>query len=97
MSSERTKPWEKYDLSLYDWKYFDASRDRLWRKIAQDIKDRSNVQEYLQAHSEGAVEIIEAILKDEKLDWEAVNIPNQGSIHGLPDNAIVELPATVTQ
>ncbi len=95
MSSERTRPWEKYDLSLYDWEYFDASRDRLWHKIAQDIKDRSNVQDYLLAHSEGAVEIIEAILKDEKLDWEAVNIPNLGGIHGLPDNSIVELPATV--
>lgn len=95
MSSERTKPWVKYDLSLYDWKYFDASRDKLWHKIAQDIRDRRNIQDYLQAHSEGAVEIIESILKNKKLDWEAVNIPNKGSIHGLPDNAIVELPATV--
>ena len=95
MSSERTRPWEKYVLSLYDWKYFDGSRDRLWHKIAQDIRERSNVQDYLQAHSEGAVEIIEAILKDEKLDWEAVNVPNQESITGLPNNAIVELPAKI--
>lgn len=95
MSSERTRPWEKYDLSLYDWQYFDASRDRLWRKIAEDIQNHSNVQDYLQAHSEGAVEIIETMLFDQKLAWEAINIPNQGSITGLPDNAIVEVPAEI--
>lgn len=95
MSSERTKPWQKYDLSLYDWQYFDASRETLWRKIADDIKKQSNVQDYLQAHSEGAVEIIEAMLSDQKLAWDAINIPNHGSIPGLPDNAIVEVPVEI--
>lgn len=52
---------------------------------------------YAQTHSEGAVEVIEAILTDANLLWEAVNIPNHGLIDGLPENAIVEVPAIINR
>lgn len=45
-----------------------------------------------QFHQPHATEIIENILNDTNLLWEAVNIPNQGYINTLPDDAIVELP-----
>ena len=36
-------------------------------------------------------------MTDQPLYWEAVNIPNQGAIVGLPANAIVEVPAVVNR
>lgn len=94
LSCSRTCPWLKYDLSLYDWAYYDASRDRQWLKITADVNNQSNPNQY-QAHSEGALEIIEAMVTGEPLYWEAVNIPNGNTIPGLPANAIVEVPAVV--
>lgn len=96
LSCSRTNPWLKYDLSLYDWDYYDASRDQQWLKITEDVKNKTNPNQY-QAYSEGALEIIEATMTDQPLYWEAVNIPNQGAIVGLPANAIVEVPAVVNR
>jgi alpha-galactosidase len=45
-----------------------------------------------QFHQPHATKIIENILTDTNLLWEVVNIPNQGHITNLPDDAIVELP-----
>jgi alpha-galactosidase len=47
------------------------------------------------AYSEGAAEIIAAIARDETYYDETVNIPNDGAIANLPDEAIVEVPALV--
>ncbi len=44
---------------------------------------------------EVATKIIGAIHKDENKIFEAVNIPNNGSLIGLPDNAIVEVPVVI--
>ncbi|MDD2522132.1 MAG: hypothetical protein PHW11_04865 [Anaerolineaceae bacterium] len=95
MSSNRTKPWQKYDLSLYDWKYFEANRADLWKQVAEDIHFKQNIERYSHTHSEGAIEIIEAMLTDSDSLWEAVNLPNRGTIAGLADNAVVEFPAYV--
>ncbi len=97
MTCQRTKPWEKFDLSLYDWKYYEMIREQQWQEIAQHITDKTQLHNYDHAHSEGAVEIIEAMLTDSGRLWEAVNIPNDGFIEGLPNDAIVEVPAKVKQ
>lgn len=97
MTSDRTKPWQKYDLSLYDWQYFELNRQELWKQVAQDIRLKKNIENYSHTHSEGAIEIIEAMLNDSNAVWEAVNLPNKGTITGLPDNAVVEYPARVSQ
>ncbi len=97
MTSDRTKPWQKYDLSLYDWQYFEANREDLWKQVARDIRLKQNIENYSHTHSEGAIEIIEAMLNDSNAEWEAVNLPNNGTIAGLPDNAVVEFPARVSQ
>jgi len=93
----RTKPWDKFDLSLYDWDYYEANRAELWKQVAADIQLRQNIERYNHTHSEGAIEIIEAMLTDSNSLWEAVNIPNSGTITGLPDNAVVEFPARVNR
>lgn len=97
MSCNRTKPWEKYDLSLYDWEYFEGNRADLWKQVSEDILQKQNIARYVQTHSEGAIEIIEAMVTGKETIWEAVNRPNLGTISGLPNNAVVEFPALVKQ
>lgn len=97
VSCSRTQPWQKYDLSLYDWDYYEANRTDLWKQVTQDIRLKQNIERYSHTHSEGAIEIIEAMLTDSNALWEAVNIPNNGTIAGLPKNAVVELPALVNK
>ncbi|NLC13771.1 MAG: hypothetical protein GX768_06995, partial [Chloroflexi bacterium] len=97
VSCSRTQPWQKYDLSLYDWDYYEANRTDLWKQVTQDIRLKHNIERYSHTHSEGAIEIIEAMLTDSNSLWEAVNIPNNGTIAGLPKNAVVELPALVNK
>lgn len=95
MSDAVEKPWEKFDLSLYDWAYFSKHRDQMWQQLKQDMRAGDPSADYIHTHSEGAVEVIEAILTDSNLLWEAVNIPNAGLIDGLPEDAIVEVPAII--
>ena len=97
VSCSRTQPWQKFDLSLYDWDYYEANRTDLWKQVTQDIRLKQNIERYSHTHSEGAIEIIEAMLTDSNALWEAVNIPNNGTIAGLPKNAVVELPALVNK
>lgn len=97
MSNRESQPWKKYDLDLYDWNYFEHNREELWQKVAQDVQNKEHIQNYSQTHSEGAIEIIESMLHDDGKIWEAVNLPNNGTISGLPDNAIVEFPARVNK
>lgn len=97
MSDPVEKPWEKFDLSLYDWHYFADHRDQMWQQLKQDMLAGKPSEEYSCVHSEGAIEIIEAMLTDANLLWEAVNIPNAGLIEGLPEDAIVEVPAIINR
>ena len=90
----RTKPWEKYNLFLYDWERAKVERDKKWRAIEAMAQGTAPVYQLRGADGEGAVEIIEGLLGQE-IYREAVNIPNRGHITNLPDGAIVELPALV--
>lgn len=96
MSSPLTKPWQKYELSLYDWAYFHSNRERQWQQLAAEVREKENIRPYLEPQSEGAVEIIEAVFLNRPLNWEAINLPNGQAISGLAPNAIVEVPALVS-
>lgn len=90
----QTRPWEKYNLFLYDWERARAERNRQWQAIAAMAQGNAPTDRLKKAHGEGAVEIIEGLLGTATYR-EAVNIPNQGYIANLPDGAIVEVPALV--
>jgi alpha-galactosidase len=90
----RTRPWEKYDLFLYDWERAAVDRDKGWQAIAAMAHGEAAVDDLQEAGSEGAVEMVEGLLGFENYH-SAVNIPNRGHIPNLPDGAIVELPALV--
>jgi alpha-galactosidase len=91
----QARPWEKYNLFLYDWERAKVDRDRKWQRIEAMAQGNDPVDDLKKAHGEGAVEIIEGLLGAE-IYRAAVNIPNQGHIANLPEGAIVELPALVS-
>lgn len=91
----QTRPWEKYNLFLYDWDRAQVERDRMWVAIEAMVRDMASVDKLRDAHGEGAVELIEGLLGTDAAYRPAVNIPNQGDIANLPDGAIVEVPGWV--
>lgn len=97
LTSAAHKAWERYDLSLYDWTLFEQLRQAQWRQVSEWIANRDLNETLTEPVSEGAVELIESFVTGVPLYWEALNIPNRGLIHGLPENAIVEVPGTVSK
>jgi alpha-galactosidase len=92
VSDPVTQPWEKYELELYEWAYHNQEREDKWVELEEAAERQSKPEEFVPGYSEGALEVIESILNDSGLLWEAVNIPNQGLIKELPADAIIELP-----
>jgi len=92
VSDPLTKPWEKYELELYEWDEHSQERDDQWENLAKVIQNQVDPEGFIPDVSEGAPEIIENILNDSDLVWEAVNVPNHGYIPNLPEGAIIELP-----
>jgi alpha-galactosidase len=91
-----SKPWQKYDISLYDWDYWTNNRHRGHESIARMGMGELPVDDLRGADSEGALEIIEAITLAGNHYHLAVNLPNSGQITNLPFGAIVETPGVVT-
>lgn len=90
----QTRPWEKYNLFLYNWERAKVEREKKWQAIEAMAQGDAPIEPLRETHGEGAVEIIEGLLGQEGYQ-EAVNIPNEGHIANLPNGAIIELPAMV--
>ena len=96
LSDPVTKPWEKYQVSLYDWDFWDRHRAEGYQTIAKMISGVLHVDSLKDADSEGALEIIENIATGGVHYHLAVNLPNLGQIPNLRYGAIVETPGMVT-
>jgi alpha-galactosidase len=96
VSDPITKPWEKYEVSLYDWELMDQLRGEGHEDIARMADGRESIDSLRDADSEGALEIIEAVAGAGNHYHLAVNVPNQGYITNLPEGAIVEVPGLVS-
>lgn len=92
-----SKPWEKYDLKLQSWTGNIERRRNVRARAERMAAGEESIEPLLQVHSEGAVEIIEAMQADANATMPALNIPNRGCLPGLPDWAIVEVPALVNR
>jgi alpha-galactosidase len=92
LSDPNTQPWEKYEISLYDWGLWGELRDHGHEKIAKMGDGRMGVDHLRDVDSEGALEIIENIAGAGNHYHLAVDLPNQGYITNLPPGAIVEVP-----
>jgi alpha-galactosidase len=96
LSDPSTKPWEKYDVSLYDWDYWEQDRGDGHTNMMKMASGEMDIAPLLDADSEGALELIEHLSGADPKVHLAVNVPNQGSISNLPAGAIVEVPGVVS-
>jgi alpha-galactosidase len=95
MSDPVTKPWEKFNIRLYDWKLMAGLRDFSLDRLNEMANGNMPVDGLLDADSEGALEMIENIACAGNHYHLAANLPNEGQISNLPLGAIVETPVMV--
>lgn len=101
VSDPTTKPWDKYDLKLQSW---DGNRARrahridLAQKIVNGETDVNELRDVWRHDmlDEGIPEMIAAVHYNKKHYHPQLNIPNQGFIPNLPDDAIVEVPGMIS-
>ena len=96
LSDPLTKPWEKYEVSLYDWDYWAQDRGNGLNDIARMASGEMPTDYLGTADSEGALEMIANMAGGTPHAHIAVNLPNKGYISNLPDGAVVEVPGLVT-
>lgn len=95
VSDPQTRPWEKYNIRLYDWDTMAAVRDFELDRLNGMASGNATIDGLQDTDSEGALEVIENIAGAGTHYHLAANLPNQGQISNLPINAIVETPVQV--
>lgn len=95
LSNPETKPWEKYNIQLYDWDGRAALREEDLARLNDMANGRASIESLLESDSEGALEMIENIACAGKHYHVAANLPNHGQIPNLPQDSIVETPVFV--
>jgi alpha-galactosidase len=95
VSDPNTRPWEKYNIPLYDWDLMAAARDFQHDRLMRMADGRMTIEGLLETDSEGALEMIENIAGAGTHYHLAANLPNMGQISNLPINAAVETPVVV--
>lgn len=95
MSDPITKPWEKFNIRLYDWELMAGLRDFSLDRLNEMAGGNMSIEGLLDADSEGALEMIENVSFAGNHYHLAANLPNVGQISNLPLGAIVETPVMV--
>jgi alpha-galactosidase len=95
MSDPVTKPWEKFNIRLYDWEVMAGLRDFSLDRLNEMANGSLPVDSLLDTDSEGALEMIENISFAGSHYHLAANLPNVGQISNLPVGSIVETPVHV--
>lgn len=95
MSDPMTKPWEKFNIRLYDWELMAGLRDFSLDRLNEMANGEMTVDSLLETDSEGALEMIENIAFAGSHYHLAANLPNVGQIANLPLGATVETPVHV--
>jgi len=95
MTDPVTKPWDKFNIRLYDWELMAGLRDFSLDRLNEMANGNLTVDGLLDADSEGALEMIENISNAGNHYHLAANLPNAGQISNLPLGAIVETPVHV--
>ncbi len=95
MSDPITKPWDKFNIRLYDWEMMSGLRDFSLDRLNEMAAGNVTIDGLLDTDSEGALEMIENITCAGNHYHLAANLPNAGQISNLPLGAIVETPVMV--
>ncbi len=96
LSDPQTRPWEKLDISLFDWDAAEARRSEGRARMLRMGQGQEDIAPLLKVESEGALEMIEGIAANGNSYHQAVNLPNEGYVSNLPEGAIIELPGHVS-
>ncbi len=89
----QARPWERYEIPLYDWGGNEAWRDLNWYLLGQMAAGKMSIDAMRESKSEGAVELVEGIWGNLNQYEETVNVPNRGAIANLGAEVVVEVPA----
>ncbi|MCC6299343.1 MAG: hypothetical protein IT314_08595 [Anaerolineales bacterium] len=95
MSDSQTKPWERYNIRLYDWDLFENVRGFQLDRLNEMANGAATIEGLLATDSEGALEMIENVAGAGNHYHLAANLPNVGQIANLPYGATVETPVQV--
>lgn len=95
LSDPITRPWETYNLRLYDWDLNAAVREFQHERLRRMADGEMTLEGLQETDSEGALEIIENIAGGGTHVHLAANLPNEGQIADLPLGSIVETPVVV--
>ncbi|MDQ3003854.1 MAG: hypothetical protein M3R47_00500 [Chloroflexota bacterium] len=95
LSDPVTRPWEKYNIRLYDWDLFAEIRNFELDRLNDMANGSATIDALLDTDSEGALEMIESVAGAGNHYHLAANVPNVGQVSNLPIGAIVETPIIV--
>jgi len=95
LSDPVTKPWDKYNIRLYDFEVMAGLRDFGLHRLNEMANGNMTIEGLLNADSEGALEMIENIAYAGNHYHLAANLPNAGQVANLPYGTIVETPVHV--
>ncbi|HEX9331315.1 MAG TPA: hypothetical protein VF896_05470 [Anaerolineales bacterium] len=95
LSDSQTKPWDKYNIHLYDWDLMASFRGFGLDHINEMASGNQTIEHLLETDSEGALEMIENVASAGTHYHLAANLPNVGQIGNLPYGATVETPVFV--
>ncbi|MEW6093309.1 MAG: hypothetical protein AB1531_05005 [Chloroflexota bacterium] len=95
VSDPVTKPWEKYDIKLYDWDLMANVREFGHERLKSMAEGEMTIEGLEHTDSEGALEMIENIAGAGTHNHLAANLPNAGQVSNLPIGATVETPVVV--
>jgi alpha-galactosidase len=92
LSDSQSKPWDKYNIRLYDWNLMAAVREFEHDRLNTMANGEQTIEHLLDTDSEGALEMIENQVAATTHYHLAANLPNVGQIANLPYGATVETP-----
>ncbi len=95
LSDPLTRPWDKYNIRLYDWDLFAEIRNFELDRLSEMASGIRTIDALLDTDSEGALEMIESVAGAGNHYHLAANVPNVGQVSNLPIGAIVETPIIV--
>ena len=83
--------WERYDIQMYDFAWSEGRR-RAQAELTRQVCEERNLELLAGIDTERVELLTEALLTGNDYLDEAINVPNEGQVPGLPDGAIVETP-----
>ncbi len=83
--------WERYDIQMYDFEWSSARR-RSQAELTRRVIEEKELALLDGIETERVELLTEALLTGNGYHDEAINVPNEGQVPGMPGGAIVETP-----